>query len=184
MRQQFFVAVVGNLLKFHVEIDVLRGPAVLEKKNREPDLLVKPVIGRADFERRIIETGEQQNIPDQVRKPLGIQKNLLGILRLIARVQVLLLQEGGVALYGIYRRFKLMRDVGDEIGLHDFGRAEFLRHDVEVGVQVLHLADAACRVHALREVPFGDLLHRGPEPRDRAEERTAQEEVYGVADDD
>ena len=66
-----------------------------------------------------------------------------------------------------------MRDVGDEIGLHDLGRAQLLRHDVEVRVKVLHLADVACGVHALREVPFSDLLHRGPQPRDGAEERPA-----------
>ena len=171
--KKLLAAVVGNLLKIHIEIDAFRGPAVLKKKNRETDLLVETVIRRADFEGRIIETREQQNVSDQVGKPPCIQKNLLGVFRFVAGVQVFLLQEGGVALYGIYRSFKLMRDVGDEIGLHDLGRAQLLRHDVEVRVKVLHLTDAACGVHALREIPFGDLLHRGTEPRDGAEERPA-----------
>ena len=59
---------------------------------------------------------------------------------------------------------ELVGDIGNEIGLEHFGRAELLRHQVKALANVLNIANGAGLIQPNGKIAVGNPLHGGIHP--------------------
>ena len=159
MYQQRAVARILDLVQLNVKVDVLLRPFLLQRHDGLPHLLVKPVADalRADALRAYL--GQEQDVPDERGEAAGIEEYLFNIIVLLLLRLLVILQQGSVALNGVYRRLELMRHAGDEVRLQGLGRTQLLDHHVEAAVQAAHLIDAAVCLGGHIEVPARHGAH-------------------------
>ena len=71
----------------------------------------------------------------------------------------MILQKGSIAFDGVDGRFEFVGYVGDKVGLQRLRGAKLLDHQVEAGINVVDLLQAAAALGCDLEVAVGHLLH-------------------------